>query len=87
MQGQFFVPDRKITDDCLLREPIGTKILHPFGADIAFVQIHVEHRSIDDVFFTLAGVQGLFLHLDQFKEVQHALGKKDAEEVLVELQL
>ena len=48
MQGQFFVPDRKITDDCLLREPIGAKILHLVGAVIALVQIRVQRTGTED---------------------------------------
>ena len=48
MQGQFFVPDRKITDDSLLREPIGVKSLHLRCAVIAFVQIHVQRPGTED---------------------------------------
>ena len=48
VQGQFFVPDRKITDDRLLREPIGAKSLHLLSAVIAFVQIHVQRPGTGD---------------------------------------
>ena len=48
MQGQFFVPDRKITDNSLLRESIGTKSLHLLSAVIAFVQIHVQRPGTED---------------------------------------
>ena len=48
MQGQLFVPDREITDNSLLREPIVAKSLHLVSAVIAFVQIHVQRPGTED---------------------------------------
>ena len=61
MQGQLFVPDRKITDDGLLREPIGAKSPHLVSAVIALVQIHVQRSGIQDLLLAFPAVEGLAL--------------------------
>ena len=59
------------------------KSLHLRYAVIAFVQIHVQRPGLQDVLLAFPGRKRLRLHPDQFKEVQHGLGKKEAEEVMV----
>ena len=45
----------------------------------------LQHAGICYVLLALPGREGLRLHPHQFEEVQHPLGKKEAEVVLVEL--
>ena len=69
MQGQFFVLGRKITDDRLIRETVGAKILHLVSAVIAFVQIHVQRPGIQDLLLAFPAVEGLGLRPHQLEKV------------------
>ncbi len=79
------VTHREIRHCGRFRKAIGTQVLLVFRAAVSLIKVDVQHAGICYVLLALPGREGLRLHPHQFEEVQHPLGKKEAEVVLVEL--